>query len=424
VAEIIVLPLWETGHVVPHAGLAKQLRSRGHDVRFAGWGPMRGIVEAVGERYDPVFDELAPATDGDDWRPQMIEAFSTGRVAERLAARSPDLVLADTSMPEMCLELRRSGLRHARVSITLPHTRRRGVPPLTSSTRPPTGRASAAKVELEWAQLIARKRGVLTARDVLGRVVGRKRFPEWSFVGDQIRRTATPRNVLDWSAVLADVSVRDTPELVLCPPQLDLRPSRVVRYTEPCIDWDRAAEPIDERLDDGTGRPLVMCALGSQSSRYPAVVETLQVVRDLLSRRPRLRAVIACGSDEVARQLDPLPENVATADRIPQLALLQRATLFVTHGGLGSLKEAIASGVPVIVVPQGYDQFGNAVRVSHHGLGVGLRPTDGPSSLSAAIDALVEVDHPSRRGVQCMAEEWAGMASTVPGATVVEGLLR
>ena len=48
---------------------------------------------------------------------------------------------------------------------------------------------------------------------------------------------------------------------------------------------------------------------------------------------------------------------------------MERATLFVSHGGLGGLKEAIFKGVPSLIVPSGYDQPYNAARILHFGLG-------------------------------------------------------
>ena len=42
--------------------------------------------------------------------------------------------------------------------------------------------------------------------------------------------------------------------------------------------------------------------------------------------------------------------------KVPQLTLLCRATLFVTHGGMNSVNEALYYGVPMIVLPFGLDQ--------------------------------------------------------------------
>ena len=42
--------------------------------------------------------------------------------------------------------------------------------------------------------------------------------------------------------------------------------------------------------------------------------------------------------------------------RVPQLTVLRRASLFVTHGGMNSVNEALYYGVPMIVIPFGLDQ--------------------------------------------------------------------
>jgi UDP:flavonoid glycosyltransferase YjiC (YdhE family) len=63
--------------------------------------------------------------------------------------------------------------------------------------------------------------------------------------------------------------------------------------------------------------------------------------------------------------------------RVPQLKVLQIADLFITHGGMGSIKESIFYQVPMLVYPLDlhYDQTGNALKVETHGLG--LRGTFG-----------------------------------------------
>lgn len=64
--------------------------------------------------------------------------------------------------------------------------------------------------------------------------------------------------------------------------------------------------------------------------------------------------------------------NVHFFRRVPQLVLLQNADAHITHGGLGSVKESIYYGVPMLVYPLDahYDQPGNGLKVEHHGLGL------------------------------------------------------
>ncbi|MEU0885351.1 macrolide family glycosyltransferase [Lentzea sp. NPDC005914] len=68
---------------------------------------------------------------------------------------------------------------------------------------------------------------------------------------------------------------------------------------------------------------------------------------------------------------DPAP-NVEAHDDVPQLAVMEHASVFVTHGGLSGVMEALHHGVPMIVVPRMTDQKLNGQRVEELGLGVVL----------------------------------------------------
>jgi len=57
---------------------------------------------------------------------------------------------------------------------------------------------------------------------------------------------------------------------------------------------------------------------------------------------------------------------------VPQLEILQRTALFITHGGMNSTSEGLLYGVPLIVVPQHGDQFLVASRVVDVGAGLML----------------------------------------------------
>jgi MGT family glycosyltransferase len=58
---------------------------------------------------------------------------------------------------------------------------------------------------------------------------------------------------------------------------------------------------------------------------------------------------------------------------VPQLDVLRRASAFVTHGGMNSVSESLALGVPVVVVPQMGEQEIVGRRVEQLGAGVFLR---------------------------------------------------
>jgi UDP:flavonoid glycosyltransferase YjiC (YdhE family) len=69
-----------------------------------------------------------------------------------------------------------------------------------------------------------------------------------------------------------------------------------------------------------------------------------------------------------------LPDGVRHVDFVPFRWLLKRSALLVHHGGIGSMSQALAAGVPQVIMPMGFDQCDNAARVERLGVGRSLVP--------------------------------------------------
>jgi MGT family glycosyltransferase len=67
--------------------------------------------------------------------------------------------------------------------------------------------------------------------------------------------------------------------------------------------------------------------------------------------------------------LGDIPANCLVQQFVPQLEILQRASLFITHGGMNSVNEAHSYNVPLVIVPQTADQHLIAKRVEKLGAG-------------------------------------------------------
>jgi len=67
-----------------------------------------------------------------------------------------------------------------------------------------------------------------------------------------------------------------------------------------------------------------------------------------------------------------LPESVAHFDYVPLNDVLPRSSAFVHHGGVGSTSQALAAGIPQIIMPLAHDQFDNVTRIEKLGVGVRL----------------------------------------------------
>jgi len=108
-------------------------------------------------------------------------------------------------------------------------------------------------------------------------------------------------------------------------------------------------------------RPVVYASFGSQIYHWPELFEKL------LEAGRRVDAHLVFSMGDLA---DDVRWAGATAYHYaPQLAILRRASVFVTHGGANSVMEAAACGVPMLLSPMCNDQFHQACFVERAGIG-------------------------------------------------------
>jgi len=122
--------------------------------------------------------------------------------------------------------------------------------------------------------------------------------------------------------------------------------------------------PLDFDLKDGV--PLVYVSLGTLRNDAPMFY---RACLRAFEHEP-VQIVLSVGAAVEVAALGPVPPNVTVRRSVPQLAVLARTSVFVTHGGMNSVHEALAFGVPMLVVPQGSDQrlVGERVRAVGAGL--------------------------------------------------------
>jgi MGT family glycosyltransferase len=86
---------------------------------------------------------------------------------------------------------------------------------------------------------------------------------------------------------------------------------------------------------------------------------------------------------------------------VPQLQVLQRADVFITHGGMNSVHEGLYYGVPLILIPHQFEQLFNARCVAARGAGLIVddrlsRRTIAATALRQALDTVMS--EPRYRG--------------------------
>lgn len=101
------------------------------------------------------------------------------------------------------------------------------------------------------------------------------------------------------------------------------------------------------------------------------------------------RVVLAVGTGTDLQELGPPPANFYVREHVPQLEVLDRADVFVTHAGPNSVMEAMWYGVPLVAIPHTMEQLVLSDRAAELGLGVRLDP--GEVTAAALRDAVAAV---------------------------------
>jgi MGT family glycosyltransferase len=135
-------------------------------------------------------------------------------------------------------------------------------------------------------------------------------------------------------------------------------------YTGPAIDETvRGSDEFPfEKLD---GRPLIYASLGTMQNRLAPVFSAIAEACENLP----YQLVISLGGGSKPESLPRLAGNPLVVEFAPQLQLLKRAKICITHAGLNTALESLASGVPMVAIPITNDQPGVAARIEYCGAG-------------------------------------------------------
>ena len=205
-----------------------------------------------------------------------------------------------------------------------------------------------------------------------------------------------------------------------CPPSLQVPAIRLVaRRVKIRPEPAGTGAPAGRRwLGSLPSRPTVYVTLGTVWNRDASV---FGAILDGLAARP-VNVIVALGPGREAGMLGPQPPNVHVTDFIPHSQLMDRCDLVICHGGAGSMLDALAAGVPLLLLPQGADQFYNASRVVAAGAGRCLRRADlAPDGVAREVKLLID-DHSYRDAAGAIAAEIAAMPSASAALPVLGSL--
>ncbi len=365
--HVIVIALGSAGDVHPNIGLALALRRRGHEVLLVGPAMFRTLAERVG-----------------------LECMGIGTEEEyEQAIRDPDLWHPTRSFTVVAKRLILPALRPIYEII---ESRRRNDTVVASSPLAFAARIAQEKLGVPLAtvhlQPIILRSTIQPAcfgfPDILAALPRWLRGPYFRFAD----RMFVDRWVADetnrFRADLALPPVRrlfhrwiHSPDLVLglfpewfAPPAPDWPPN--VQLTGfPLWDESDVRQPSPE-LEEflRAGDPPLVFTAGSAMLQAKKFFEVSAAICSAMGRRGLLLT-------QFAEQLpSSLPAGVRHFDYVPFSSVLPRSAALIHHGGIGTTAQAIAAGIPQLIVPSSHDQPDNAVRVRRLGLGEFLMPKD------------------------------------------------
>jgi MGT family glycosyltransferase len=131
---------------------------------------------------------------------------------------------------------------------------------------------------------------------------------------------------------------------------------------------DRGAKPAFP-FDEVGDQPMIYISLGTI---FNARADFYRLCFEAFANS-EYRVVMAIGDKTDPQLLGEIPANFIVRPSVPQLEILRRAALFITHGGMNSVNEGLAADTPLLLIPQGADQFLIARRIQQLGAGKMLR---------------------------------------------------
>lgn len=311
--HILMVNLPYAGHTNPSLGLVRCLVAAGHEVDYIQAEAFRERVEASGARFVP-YDEppqsLVPALN------EVRNWGAAYRTVRRIGANYDCLIYELLFFPGKALATE-LGIPSYRLISTFAlnwHLLRvlgqTGGPYLTALFR--SERLCTALSSLFLPKFSLREKNL--AEDLV--------------------REAPPHNFI--------YTLREFQPEEACFPESNYH------FVGPAVD-DRAEEPFSF---EKSGNPIVYISFGT------LIHADKRFWKKLIAAFAGKRVEVVCsvGSEKLVRALGDLPPNVRVFAKVPQLTLLCRAALFVTHGGMNSVNEALYYGVPMIVLPFGLDQ--------------------------------------------------------------------
>src|SRR5262245_23124416 len=412
--RVAFLSLPVPGHLNPMTALARKYQARGNSVVFLSLADVAPFVQAAQLPFLPCSEDAYPQgslgkylqrlsrLSGAEALSYTVNEMMKGytetlfqSLPETLRKAGADAIVLDQYQPYVELIPKSLGIPYVHVSNAL-HVDYTGRSPLCFYGRRPIGPDETERDRED----VERFRVLLEPTTAMARQYARKaglsvdlEDPN-STVSPLLWVTQTPR----------DFDFDRGPDL----PQF--------HYSGPWHDgYGRI--PVEFPWERLTGEPIVYVSMGTLQN---GVTETFRAVAASARKLRNLQFVLSIGNQITPEQIGETTSNVLTVAYVPQIELLRRSSLCITHVGLNTVLEALSVGVPLLALPITNDQPGVAARIAHKKVGLAISQDDLSSSDLPALIRQVLEDPTARANAGRLSESIAKTDGLAMAAGLIE----
>ena len=356
-SKIVFFCIPAHGHTNPTLGVVRELIERGHEVLYYSYMPFKEKIEAAGAQFIACdeFDAEQHLDPKDAVRVGSDIGFSTQLLVDTTLALDDMVCKEMERLQPDCIVADSMAVWGKAVALKL------GIPFVSSTTTFAFNQHSAKIMKQSIGQMF----NMIFSMPKINKNIKRLQDKGYPI-----------KNILD---IIQNDDKTDT--IVYTSAQF-----------QPCAETfsDKYAfvgpsiRPAKENVKK-TRETLVYISMGTVNndlmSLYRSCIEAF--------REAPYQVILSVGDLVGLEQFGQLPDHIAVYPSVDQIAVLEKADVFLTHCGMNSVSEALYHGVPLVMLPKTKEQEAVAARTEQLGAGLHLAKST-PDDIRGAVEQVLK----------------------------------
>lgn len=387
--KILMVNVPFSGHVNPTLPLAKELVERGHDVSYILTNQWKDRIEETGAVFIPYIDDADYNISFRNGKPKnFLNALKAWKYAYNTiiaVGKDYDLLIYEFFTFTAYAAAQRLNLKTVRLFSTFAVSRENIGNILVSDNK---------QVSLLNNKFFVRLATKLVCRNI---------------------KLTTPNMLTEITDVDVELNIVFTAkEFQKDSSSFDER----YAFVGPCL--GKRSDNVKIPFDEMNGK-IIYISLGTLQNSH------LKFYKDCMAsfkNKSDVSVIMSVGKDINIDKLGTMPPNFYIYPFVPQLEVLKRSVLFITHGGMNSVNEGLILKNSLMVIPLDMDQFAVADRVAEMGLGVKLKMADVTADTLCDLAYRILSDCKMTENVEKMSNLLQASGNVKRAADLIEGELK